>query len=61
MERRRRRSEPFALRINMRLALATARELRGGRALTFTELDVEQGNFGLARTIDPALSFGVTP
>jgi glutamyl-Q tRNA(Asp) synthetase len=27
-ERRRRRSEPFALRINMRLALATARELR---------------------------------
>ncbi len=51
-ERRRRRGEPFALRLNMQRALALARERHGGRPLTFSEVEVAHGNFGMARTID---------
>jgi glutamyl-Q tRNA(Asp) synthetase len=48
--RRQRRGEPFALRLNMQLALAVARDLLGGN-LTFTELGVEAGQFNQPRII----------
>jgi glutamyl-Q tRNA(Asp) synthetase len=41
---RRRRGEPFALRIYMERAVAEARRLTGGGALTFREIDGEGGS-----------------
>jgi glutamyl-Q tRNA(Asp) synthetase len=50
-ERRQRRGEPFALRLNMGQATATAQAILDGRPLTFTELAVNDGAIGCRQTL----------
>ena len=49
--RRQRRGEPYALRLDMPRAIATAQAALDGCPLTFSELDVTAGRIGAARTI----------